>query len=492
MTVNHSKFKFQLMKKFQLLNIATVLFSVLGTINIQAQQYIAQPYYGENKVRFYNKDVAAAASPYFILNISADVATAWGVAGTSGINDVVIYNNKIFISLDLGNSGGVLIYNYADVYPVRTATAPIAIKPQDATNGLSTAGITINPANGDLYIATFYNGSSDAGVYMATAASGYTSVSQFASYYDDNSVATYCANITFDISGNLWMTTWDPSDDPSKHYLICYKGGVKDNYYKITNDATKSYTATDVTGSTIMVNLLSAPEGVSSDAAGNLWIGNNNDDYLTNDAGQGTLAKISAAWITTLLASPSTGGSAGNPTYIVPAASATVDYIPGGKLGGLLFDADTLYINDQGQDQGSDYTTNGTVWKYNTTGAFITANFAASGIHTTYPGNGLMALNNAMFPLVTTGVTTINNNNVGLQIIPNPVTDNFNYIITAKDNAAYTVRLVDATGKTLYTQTTNANTQQKIDVKAIAPGIYTLEAIPTHGGNALTQKIEKQ
>jgi hypothetical protein len=155
--------------------------------------------------------------------------------------------------------------------------------------------------------------------------------------------------------------------------------------YKITNMPSKAYTAHDVADGAINVHLLSAPEGIAFDPSGNLWLGNNNDDILTNNAGEGTLVKISEARISSILA-----GGAG--TFTIPVTDVDIKHIPSGKLGGLLFDGTTLFINDQGQNQGPDFKANGVVWKWDVTAPFDSANFAPSGIHTTYPGNGSASL----------------------------------------------------------------------------------------------------
>ena len=382
------------MKK-QSTSIIALLIFLSAALYVQAQQTIAQPYYGEGKIRFYNKANPTAASPCYTLDISADINTNWGV--TAGINSVVIYQSKLFVSIDAGNgTGGVLVYNYASVYPTKTGGPAAVLKPQN-TSGLPVAGIAIQPSTGNLFVGTFYTGASDAGIYTYTASSGYANSSavQFASYNNDPSVTTYIADLAFDAAGDLWFTEFDGNTSSSGNYLICYKGANKNNYYKIINPTSKAYTATPPSGGAgTAVYLLSQPEGIAFDASGNLWLGNNNDDYLCNNAGDGTLVKISASWITGTLFSQAYGS-----TLNVPSANANVYYISGGKLGGLFFDGNNLYINDQGQNQGSSYTSNGTVWKWNTTTAFNTTNFTASGIHTTYPGNGLMALDNAQFSL---------------------------------------------------------------------------------------------
>jgi hypothetical protein len=343
-------------------------------------QILAQPYYGDKKIRFYQTTNPNAAVPLFTLDLSSDIA------GSFGPNSVVIHNSKIFVAVASGNEGMVLIYNYADFYPTKVANASAVLK-FGLAKGLPAAGMAINPDNGDLFVPTFHPigaGGADGGIYVYSAASNYTALTHF-SDFNDSSVAEFCANLAFDGKGNLWMTTWSPDNDPSHHFLIGYKALNKNTFYKITNTPSKAYTAHDVAGGAINVHLLSAPEGIAFDPSGNLWLGNNNDDIHTNNSGEGTLVKISAAWISSLLAGPPG-------TVTVPTTEVDIKHIPSGKLGGLLFDETTLFINDQGQNQGPDFTANGVVWKWDVTAPFNSSNFAPSGIHTTYPGNGSASL----------------------------------------------------------------------------------------------------
>ncbi len=438
------------------------------TNSLTAQQAIAQPYYGEAKIRVYNKANPVAGSPCYTLDLSADANTAWGV--TVGINDVVIYQNKLFVSFDAGNNtGGVLVYNYADVYPTKTAGPVAVIKPQ-TTSGLSSAGIAIQPSTGNLFIGTFYNGSSDAGIYEYYADSGYTAGIQFASYYNDASVDAYIADLAFDASGNLWFTEFDGNNNASGNYLICYKGANKGNYYKIVNTANQAYTATPLTGGTgVSVYLLSQPEGITFDASGNLWLGNNNDDYNCNPTGEGTLVEINSSWITGTLFSLAYASADS-----IPPAQATVDYIPGGKLGGMLFDGNNLYVNDQGQNQGSDYTTNGTVWKWDVTTAFNSTNFAASGIHTTYPGNGLMALTDAQFSMasdcVPTAIDEVSESNNNPVVYPNPTSGN---LMINNTQPGMPIVISNTLGQQIFS-TMATGIQQYLDIHQLPDGIYFL------------------
>jgi hypothetical protein len=448
---------------------ALMLSLVFISLWVQAQQSIAQPYYGEGKIRFYNKDAVVAASPCYTLDISSDINTNWGT--TSGINGVIIYSSKLFVSIDNGSgSGGVLVYNYADVYPTKTAGPISVINPQNAT-GLPTVGMAIQPGTENLYIGTFYTGASDAGIYMYTFTSGYanSSATQVASYNNDNSIDKYIANLQFDLSGNLWFTEFDAAA-AANQFLICYPGANKSQYHAIVNPISKNYTALSPSGGhNIAVYLLSQPEGIAFDGSGNLWLGNNNDDYPCNNAGDGTLVKISSSWITGTLLNEASAS-----TDSVPVANATVEYIAGGKLGGLLFDADTLYINDQGQNQGTDYTSSGTVWRWDVTTAYNTTNFAASGIHTTYPGNGQMSLDQPHFSVASdcanaTGISGIDQAGE-VSLYPNPA----NNTIYINSPAPATVYVYNVIGELMQTATYK-NETIGINTSALPSGVYIMQ-----------------
>ncbi|MEB3334070.1 MAG: hypothetical protein VKP70_03705 [Cyanobacteriota bacterium] len=350
--------------------------------------FLAQPYFSENKIRLYDKSKPInASSPWWTIDLTADIAAAWGPG--SGPNSLVCHKAKLFVSLDLGGRGGVLMYRYADLYPSKKPAATV-IKPGGGS-GAASIGLAIDRNTDDLYVAVYSLDGGQSGIWRYSASSNYSSGNQFASFADP-SIAEICANLAFDASGNLWLSTWSPSNNPAEHFLICYKNLNKNDFYKISNTASKIYSASSLSAGSVNVHLLSAPEGLAFDAAGHLWLANNNDFARTNQAGEGTLVRIDRAWLNTLLASPSTGLGAGNPSYQVPPASARVSYIPSGKLGGLTCDGNQLLINDQGQNQGGDYSLNGVVWSWDGSTPFTSANFKATGLGTTYPGNGQGAL----------------------------------------------------------------------------------------------------
>lgn len=367
---------------------------------LAAQNYIAQPYFEEGKVRFY-----AQASPInpatvaYTLDVAPAMMANWQIApnANNGPNAVLIYNNKLFVSFDLGIvQGGVLVYNMLDI------TAPPTVIKPGGTTGTPCAGMAIQPSTGNLYIATFSGGGNgaDGGIYYSTAASGYTNSTLFAGYNNSNAIDLYTANVYFDGSNNLWATTWSGNTDATQMFLVCFKNTVASDYRKIINTATKAYTAISTAGASASVHLLSAPEGMARDASGNLWVGNNNDFSAVNTTTvnnvttyNGTLVKINNAFVTNLLAQPA------GTTTTVPVANVNAYHIINGKLGGMAISGNTLYINDQGQNQGNSYLTNGTVWRYDVTATFNATNFKASGIRTSYPGNGQMSFN-ATLPIV--------------------------------------------------------------------------------------------
>lgn len=361
-------------------------------------KFIAQPYYSDNVIRIYSLSGATLQST-ITLN-----------AAGSGPNCALLYQDSasvfyLFVSFDLGSSGAVDVYKFTSINDLigNPPTLPAATR-LTLTN--SAVGLAVQPGTGDLYVATFSNGDGKGGVFCYTKASGYSAVSQFSSYVDAyNDVAFYCANLAFDLHGNLWMTTFQDGV-LGNQFLICYtqvdtNPGSSAKFFKINNGATSFSTVTTLPGSAVpapgpMVPF-SQPEGIAFDPLGNLWLANNNDDFQTNGyapngKSNGTLLKISSSWINNNLlnsaylsgaVSLTADGYGGTRTITSNDAGVTVYYLNGAKFGGLFFDGFRLYVNDQG---------NGAVWQFDTSSVLSTTTFKSSGVNTTYPGNGTMAV----------------------------------------------------------------------------------------------------
>ncbi len=367
-------------------------------------KFIAQPYYSDNVVKIYSLPDATLQST-ITLN-----------AAGSGPNCAVLYQDSasvfyLFVSFDLGSSGAIDVYKFTSISNL--TTNPPGIPPATRlTLTNSAVGLAVQPGTGDLYVATFSNGDGKGGVFCYTKASGYSAVSQFSSYADAyNDVAFYCANLAFDLHGNLWMTTFQDGG-LGNQFLICYtqvdkNAGSSSKFFKINNGATSFTTITTLPGSEdtapgAMVPF-SQPEGIAFDPLGNLWLANNNDDFQTNGfapngGSNGTLLKISSSWINSNLLNSAylsgavgltADGYGGTRTIASNDAGVTVYYLNGAKFGGLFFDGFTLYVNDQG---------NGTVWQFDTNAVLSATTFKSSGVNTTYPGNGTMAIFNTAPP----------------------------------------------------------------------------------------------
>jgi hypothetical protein len=351
------------MKKFTLFT-----WILLGFLPwLAAQQYYIEPYFydaGANpqrSLKLFRLAGGSATQVGATMDISPDILRTWGSGGAgSGPNAVLVHQDKLFVSIDRDfNGGGVLMYKLADIFP-RNGVNPVALLPNGGA-GIPSAGMAIHPRTGDLFVATFNGG----GIWRF-AAPAYTSGTQFASGAPLKSVT---ANLAFDKAGNLWASTWDFSTNVSSHAVVCFKGAVASDSYTLTN---APITATDPAGASEILNAFSAPEGLAFDAIGNLWVANNNDgdSYRTNPNGKGTVTKIEAAKITSLLAAPSKTGTADLATALL---------IPGGKPGGLSMHGHTLFIGDQGLLR---------VSQYDVTQAFGAASYGTSGVPATYPGNG--------------------------------------------------------------------------------------------------------
>ena len=373
----------------------TISKSALPQTDLAAGDLLSVPYFTEKKIRFYK---TSDASLYYTFNLAPEFVNFPIPFASPGVgpNATAIYDGKIFISFDSDTNpgqGGVLIYNYYDIYPVRNANPPVIISTAPV------AGITINQSNGDLYAAKFNTAGVSGKITRYSQASNYSTGSAFDLPVPDWWV-NYFTGLSFDMLGNLWTGNLD------EHKLVCFTfNSGFENFYVIGNGlATNLYPAATLTGGTVNVHLFSAPEGFALDNANNLWFSNNNDWTITNNPGEGTFGKISPVFIATLFAQPVSGTRA-NPVvaniYTVPLNMVNVYYLQNAKFGGMVFNwLHTLYINDQG---------NLKVWKWDITTAYNNTNFTQDGsINTTYPGFGGLSFNDVYFNLI--GITTISNN----------------------------------------------------------------------------------
>ncbi len=361
---------------------------------LKVTTYFAQPYNALNLIRIYT--LGSPSTEKIELDLSGVANT---LLGQGGLNAVLIHKGYIFASFDSTDysgggapKGGVVRLDLLKALknPTNLSLAdPVKIKITATDLSLPCAGMAMDPATDDLYVATFNNASGNGGIYKAVKP--YMDAATVVTFADPT-VAEVCANVALDSKGNLWFTTWSINNTPTNHYLICLKSKNKGTYYKFTNKAVKSYSTTALPGGGVnlpSVHLLSAPEGIAFDSAGNLWIGNNNDFALTNNPGEGTLVKIKRASLDAILSQTPTTPATDKTTEIDITSVEVFSYI-GSKFGGITAIVDRLFANDQGKNQGNDRNINGEVWSWNgsqLTPAALTS-FVPTGVRTTYPGNG--------------------------------------------------------------------------------------------------------
>jgi hypothetical protein len=364
-------------------------------------KYIAQPYYAANTIGIYSLPAATLTTT---INLTA---------ANSGPNGVLLYQDSaavyyLFVSYDFGSNGGVDVYRFTSIANL-IASPPTIGAPTRLNLNNSAVGMAVHPGTGDLYVATFSGGDGNGGVFHYTkGASGYTYKAQFASYQSAyNNVAEYCANLAFDLHGNLWMTTFNDAGTTDQ-FLICftqvYPTADSSKFFKFTNGGQiAAANLVTLPGSATVppgpLYPLSQPEGIAFDPLGNLWLADNCDDFATSGGGNGMLLKINSSWIqstlqnATLLADLTADGYGGTQTLPTAPANLTAYFFSDARFGGLCFDGFTLYVNDQ-NDFGD--TKNTVVWACNSTNPL--SGFKASGVSTTYPGNGTMAIFNAAPP----------------------------------------------------------------------------------------------
>jgi hypothetical protein len=389
-------------------------------------KYKAVPYLSDEQIKIYdtsgtvvstialNRPGANAVVPFLFTNASASAA-------------------YLFVSYDEFNTAGSAT-SHIDIFDISTVTAPVLKSSLPLSNAV--CGMAIQPGTKDLYVATFSNDitngaantTNPGGVFAFTSASGYTASKygtidatngKYNSFVDYNSpweaVADVCANLAFDPHGNLWMTTYTAGDtDPATHFLVCFtqvdgNPASSAKFFKLSNGGQLAVTPLPNTQSTWTSPLypFAEPHAISFDPLGNLWMANNNDDTLVNPPvvtdgpSGGSLLRLERAWIdthlltnTTLLGDLTINGYGGTQTLAAD-PNVTLYSFADGRFGGLSFDGFNLYVSDQSQTDPFHQT----IWALNTEGlaantAPTAAQFASSGLATSYPGNDTIAIFN--------------------------------------------------------------------------------------------------
>lgn len=420
------------------------------------KKYIAQPQYVDNTVEIFVLPVSEGASPVLTLgpNWSADILALTGNPNKTGPysyfgpNSALIYADFSGVSTSLylfvaftsqNNNGAVAVF---DLGKLLDSPPPAGFTPAELQSLLKLSdnpvGMAIEPGTGNLYVGTHGDtGNASVTVFNRFAGTATTpdawAVSGTALLTDGNSggIAGVVANVAFDLHGNLWATTFDSGGS----YLCCFP--APPNPGKYVKLMSRNTTPESQLPSTLIepgvtgfappavapsLYTLSCPEGIAFDPAGNLWLGNNNEDtgFLNpqyNGGGGGSLLRIAGGWLDSLLYPSLNTDASGTGLSITTGISyngsspITTYYLDNNsQFGGLCFDGYTLYVNDE-----NNYDSNGNpvVWTLNTqpvadpnyngypNQADFEKSLALSNIETTWEGNGAMTIFNYPVPYPT-------------------------------------------------------------------------------------------
>jgi len=214
----------------------------------------------------------------------------------------------------------------------------------------------------------------------------------------------YFSNLAFDAPGNLWVS------DYQNHRVVVFEAAHLDepdtSHYHVLENLVGPITVsnTDAGLKEDIEHLFAEPEGLDFDAAGNLWLANNNDGGAGGVHNTRTsIVKLTPTLQATVLAAPA-GAALGNGLRPTPDQSG-IDFLiyqvpnlpnngiedagPPPQFGGLQVDraAGRMFVNEEVAGRGRGYDVD--------TIADIAANTSSANdldILSTNPGNGGIAL----------------------------------------------------------------------------------------------------
>jgi Secretion system C-terminal sorting domain len=323
----------------------------LSVQSLNAQVVLGRPLivpeFCTGMVKFYNTDNPTTVKATHTLDLPSLLCA------NAKPNSCAVQGNDLFVSVNVGCQR---LYKFTDYINLGF------MAPFTQINNVNTdyVGMTFNAA-GNLYTAQ--------GSYLDNYIVSYTSTMAGAgnTYIGNAGKTSYFANLAFDAAGNLWV-----SDYQNHRIVVSTVGNINfiTNYreFNTVSDFGNIPVGNTTAGLNGNVNtLLSRPEGIAFDAAGNLWVGNNNDNGTNNN---GTVVKITPDLQAAILATavngsytPTTGQANQANGYTVynlpnPAAGNSNCFGIGAaarsQCGGVIIDKvnGMMYVNEQQGNQG--------------------------------------------------------------------------------------------------------------------------------------------
>lgn len=358
---------------------------------------IVVPEYLNGRINFYTAGAGGlpVQNAKYRINLQA-VLNALFPGRTARPNCCKLLGADLFVAQSSGDSQAILKFPGYLANPA-TAIANAFNFTFDGSSGDASYLDMAFDAAGNLYVAedqmiVRYTGTAAAAPINGSTNNNYTGKTVLG----NAGAPSFFANLAFDPAGNLWV-----SDYANNRLVVFAAAGLTQanttSYHILPNKVGPLAVAnTDPgLGGTSADFLFTSPEGIDFDAAGHLWIANNNDFLNDPNIGNGTfttLVRITPALQAAILATPA-GGTL-PPAQIAVNANCFIYNMPNGagggrpQFGGLQIDraANRLYVNEQIDGKGRAYD----LAAIAATPATVTPSILA--ITSTNPGNGGLAL----------------------------------------------------------------------------------------------------
>ncbi|RYU97307.1 3-coathanger stack domain-containing protein [Emticicia agri] len=320
---------------------------------VQAQTNIAVPSYSSVTNTF---NPATGNIKFYLNGVSQTLTVGHGA------NGVCFYGNNMFVAYDDNASSGHGLIWYKNV---------------SFSSGTFSADAPVILANNQQTFQVFADASGN--IYSANMNGTITKFMPNAGVYSTANTVTvrFFTNGSYVLGGllidNTSSTIWATSYSLNT-VAVCRLS----DFPSSTSYVTTSTPASFIKPVTVSANYLQAPEGVMRDESGNIWISNNNNNYIVRiNSGSVTtiLNEINAANYTT---KNLTGGTDAN-TWAVSAN--------GHQLGGMVYDklySKKIYVNNQ--------VNGGNTFQYEFFSTNGSPTFAATTFAQIFPGNGQSAI----------------------------------------------------------------------------------------------------
>ena len=265
---------------------------------------------------------ASTGNIKFYLNGVAQIFTVG-----RGANGVVFYGNDMFVAYDdgLNSSKGLLWYANVSFASGTFSSSPVV----NLLNGQGTFSVAVD-ALGNVFCAN--NGGSVTRFNRSNTAPRYSSADKVNTAFWSNGGFAEASGVFVD---NITNTLWAVSYANNQGAVVKLSDFTFDNGFG-NNTRIKKFADNNSPNT-----LIQKPEGIAKDASGNIWIANNNNNYVL---------RLNNSVVSTLISELNGGNYSSSMSLNSTQINAFAVSASGHQLGGLVFDnlySNKMYVNDQ-------------------------------------------------------------------------------------------------------------------------------------------------